>query len=1101
MIIFGNVLRARVLFMLLFCFVVALAADKGEKVHFDERLLTYKEIFNQVETQTGLITVFSNNELDMKTKVRLLLSDYSLTDLYAFILKGTDLEYEISEKYVVIRIAHKRSGGEKRKIQGLVTDASNSPLVGATISVKGTGIGTSANVTGNYQLNVPVKENVVLEASFVGMKPMQIVVLPGQTVVDFQLSPNETAIEEVEIVGAYGTRQKRSDLVGSLFQVDQKQLKSLPASRIDNVLEGLIPGLQVTVNTDAASSTKVRYDMRVRGEGSLSASSEPLWVIDGTPVYTGDRTNLVSGMNTSISPLSYINPDDIETITLLKDATAASIYGANGSNGVILVTTKTGKNSKLTVNVSQRNGISVINQSTKFKVLNASQYLMLAREAYVNAGKDLKNFPFQDNAMNSYTTTSTDWSDVFYGKGYTNQTNFSARGGTETAKYYVSGSYYKNQSTIIGNSQERYSTRANVNLKLNKRLSVAMNTTASYNTNTIFNPGDDYYALLPIYSPYNPDGSFRLYNQSLSGYNETTGAAVWSASRFLNSVAEREENDNYQRTGMVNNNLVVELNILKGLTLNSQLGVDYQSANEFDYEARSNWTGMDLVTGEKIGYATRNNATFLTLNAVERLNYDWVFGKSRINAFVALEAGSKGSTYLSAKGTGFVNDKVKEVSYAASTSASAGRSDSRTLSYFTQIAYAYDDRYFLTANGRRDGTSGFGNDSKWESFGSVGFSWNLHNEKFYPFDFIKVFKLKASYGTNGNSRIGTSEALGLYSYSESDNYAGTTGASLSGSPNPTLSWETAQMTNLGLRLKFWNWLDVELEGYWKKTNDLINKIDVSRTTGDTRVYRNSGVLMNKGIELRLEINVINKKNTELFLTFNGSHNKNVLLDLYNGIEKVMGNYLWREGTDVNTLYLIRWAGVDPRDGAPLWYDAKGNITRTYSINNRVAWKSSSPIMDGGFTTSFRYKRMRVNSQFTYVLGGYAFSSFGRNVSSDGYEIMSQNQSINQLDRWQKPGDIATTPKLIWGMSTKSVMNSTRYVYSKTNLKLKNVSVSYDIPPRFYRTLGIKSFALSLIGDNLGIWTPYDKSNRNSYKQSMSGYPMESTFSLGVDISF
>lgn len=209
----------------------------------------------------------------------------------------------------------------------------------------------------------------------------------------------------------------------------------------------------------------------------------------------------------------------------------------------------------------------------------------------------------------------------------------------------------------------------------------------------------------------------------------------------------------------------------------------------------------------------------------------------------------------------------------------------------------------------------------------------------------------------------------------------------------------------------------------------------------------------------------------------------------------------REGYDSNTFYLIRWAGVDPRDGAPLWYDANGNLTRTYSTNNRVPWKKSSPDLLGGISNVFTYKGFSLSSQMVYQIGGYAFSTFGRDVSSDGYLIMSQNQSVNQLDRWQKPGDVATTPKLIWGTSTKSMMNSTRYVYKTTYLKLKNIALSYQVPNKFYKSLGISSCNVSFIADNLGFWTPYDKSNRNSYKQSVSGYPMQTTYSLGLDLAF
>jgi TonB-linked SusC/RagA family outer membrane protein len=1081
----------------------AYSADTNKTITLSSRTLTLREIFSQVEKQTGLITVFSNNELDMTDTIKLESIHYKLKDLYTYILKNTNLEFDISEKYIVIkpRPRHpEKDGNQKRKITGRVMDEKGEPLPGANIIIKGTTTGAVANPEGYFELYIPVKDALVIEASFVGMEPTPVNITPEQNSIVFHLSLKERNIQEVIIVGAYGTSQKRSDLVSSVFQVNEKQLEMLPASRIDKILDGLIPGMQITYNSDDASNTKTRYNIRVRGEGSMSASNEPIWVIDGIPYYTGERTNLITGINTSVSPLSYINPADIESMTLLKDASATAIYGANGANGVILVTTKRGKNSEMQVSVSQRNGISKINESTRFKVLNAEQYLTLAREAYVNAGKDLNVFPFQDNALNSYSTTNTDWSKVFYGTGSTNQTNLSVSGGSDRISYYVSGSYFKEKSTIIGNTQERYSTHGYIDMKMNKWLRFIINTSASYNVNNNFNPGMDYFELLPIYSPYNADGTFRLYNREVSGINSTTGELTWSTSKFLNSVAEREENDDYQHAVALMNNASAEIRIIEGLNYTLQLGTDYQSINEYVYQARSNWSGVNLA-GKKIGYATKNSASFLNFTAIQRINFNRQFGKHMINAVLGMESSSKNTNTISATGSGFVNDKVKEVSYAVDKTGSGSRSTDKTLSYLFQGNYGFDNRYYLSISARRDGSSGFGPDAKWENYSSAGVSWNFHNEKFYPFKFIHVFKLKATYGTNGNSRIGTQEALGLYSYSESDNYMGNPGASLSGSPNPTLSWEIAHTTNLGIRLKFWDRIDLEIDAYWKRTKKLISKLDVSRTTGDTRVYRNSGEVMNKGIEMNIEALVVQNKNIDWMITVNASHNNNKLINLYNGIEKVMGNYIWREGYDMNTFYLIRWAGVDPRDGMPLWYDDKGNVTRTYSADNRVAWKSSSPILTGGLTNSFKYKNLTLSAQFSYVLGGYAFSTFGRNVSSDGYEIMDYNQSINQLDRWQKPGDITNTPKLLWGTSTKSVMNSTRYVYKTTYLNLKNIALSYMLPARFYKKLGITSCQISLIGDNLGLWTPYDKKNRNSYKQSISGYPMETTYTVGIDMSF
>lgn len=989
-----------------------------------------------------------------------------------------------------------RVAAQNVELIGNVKDVHGETLIGVNVVQKGTSNGTVTDLDGNFIIRVPADATLVF--SYIGYEKQEKI-WDGKSRMNITLKEDVAMLDDVVVIGAYGTVQKRTDMVGSAFQVNSDRIETLQVGRVDNLLEGIVPGLQVMPNSDDASSTKQRMNLRVRGKGSMSASNEPLWIVDGTRIFSGDRTNMVPGMSTSISPLSYLSADDIESITILKDATETSIYGADGANGVILVTTKGGAVGKTKVGLSLQTGIAQINQSTKFKVLNGSDYLMLAKESYLNSGRSMETFPFQDNDLNSYSSTDTDWSEIFYDTGYQTNAFLSLSGGKEGVSYYLSGGYFNSQSTVIGNTQERYSIRGNLEIEMSQKMDFSLIYAASYNTNDIFIPGNDYYKFLPIYTPYNPDGTFRLFNKSLAGL-DPNGNPVWQTSRFLNSVAEREENDNRQKAAVSNVNALLEYDIVEGLTSTTQFGIDYQGLNEDRYSARTNWSGMSTTEGG-IGYANRNNSTFMTWTAIERLNYNRTFGRHRVGGLLGFEASSKDIRTMGASGSGFINDKIKEVSYAVDRNGSSSRSTSRSLSYFLQGTYSYDQRYYFTVNARRDGNSGFGSDSQWGNFASAGASWNIHNEDFFQSDLVNVLKVKVSYGSNGNSRIGSQEALGLYSYGESHNYMGELGGSMSGSPNKKLSWETAYITNFGVRIKMFDRADLELEAYNKRTVNLLSNLDVSRTTGDTRSYRNSGEIINQGIEATLNVELLNNRDANWWAELNASHNRNKLIKLYNGIEKVMGNYIWREGYDLNTYYIIRWAGVDPRDGAPLWYDSEGNLTRTYNDQNRVPWKSSSPLLTGGISSKFTYKNYSVRALLTYVLGGYAFSTFGRNVMSDGLNIMSENQSVNQLDRWQKPGDVALSPKPIWGTSTRSVMSSTRHIYKTTHMKFKNVALSYALPEKVVKPLGIASCNLHLIADNLFVWTPYDKKDRNSYKQSMSGYPIETSFSLGVDLSF
>ena len=985
-------------------------------------------------------------------------------------------------------------------LQGRVTDQDGEPLIGATIRHSGGRIATITDADGRYSIKVPpTTEGFALIISYVGMKTQEISIGDRRTI-DVRLKTDAHMIQDVVVEGAYGTAQKRSDQVGSAFQVTSKDIELLPQDRLDKMLDGLMPGVQVNLQSDSPGNVRQRYNIRVRGEASLSASNEPLWVVDGTPIYTGEHTNLIPGMSYTISPLSFIDPADIASITVLKDASATSLYGADGANGVILVTTRQGKVGDTRLDVSLRYGIAHIDRSTAPKVLNGPEYLALAREAWSNAGMDMRYFPFNDNAQNTYSDKNTDWLDAFYDRGHTTQANVTASGGSQTGKYYVSAAYYENASTVKGNLSQRFSLHTNNELKFCKRFTATMGLQASYNVNDLFVLGRDYYEYLPILTPYNADGTPTQYYTITDGANDD-GTPHLVTNKFLNSIAERDENTFNQKTYYVNANFKLKYDILKGLTYTSQFGMDLQAAREEQYSAMSNWSGIS--GGEGVGYSTRNTNTITYWTTIHRLNYDRDLGKWHVNALGGFEASSKDYTYVAANGSGFINDKIQDVSYAEERRGSNSSSTTRKVSFLAQGSLSYDKRYYLVFNGRRDGNSQFGSDVRWGNFGSMGLSWNIHNENWFGVEPIDILKLKFSYGMNGNSRLGSQEALGLYSYGSSYMYAGQMGGVMSGCPNSKLSWETTYMTNYGLRVELFHRFDFELEGYHNVTKNLLSNLDVSRTTGDTRAYRNVGEISNTGIELTVTTHNIVSDHEDGFTwntQLNLSHNSNKLLKLYNGIQKNFNNTSWIEGYDINTYFLVRWAGVDPRNGAPLWLDKDGNVTTQYSTDNRVPGDSPSPLASGALTNDFKWHGLSLHVMLNYTLGGYAFSSFARAANSDGLNVATENQSIDQLRRWQHPGDMALNPKPIWGVSTQSVMNSTRYLYDKTNVRLQNVTLSYQLPKAWSQRMSMRNMTVSLMCDNLAMWVPY-KTDINSYKTAISGYPLERSFTLTLNANF
>lgn len=988
-------------------------------------------------------------------------------------------------------------------VSGVVLDVSGEPLIGVTIQQKGTENKALTDMNGRYSLRLKPESSKTLILTYVGMKTKTLVAT-GATM-NITMEEDAHALQDVVVVGAYGTAQKRSDLVGSAYQVNAEQLKGLPKQRLDVILEGLIPGVKIDPNTTDPGSPRTRFNVRVRGESSLNASNEPLWVIDGTPLYTGDKTNMMPGTSYSISPLSFINPDDIESITVLKDATSTSIYGADGANGVILVTTKRGHEGRLTIQAAVQYGVSNIDDSTAPKVLNAAQWMELAKSAYKNAGLDMRIFPFQDNDMNRYSATDTNWRDIYYGTGHNFNANVSLKGGSQRTDYFLSGQYYKKKSTVKGNDQQRFTLNSNLGFQLTKNLKVSVDLSASYNDNDLFALGREYYQLLPIYSPYNADGTIRLYNKVVTGIDDN-GNLIYSTQRFItNSVAEREQNTNNQKAWFLKGNFKLKYDILKGLSYTGQFSYDYQSTLEQIYNSQKNWTGMSKE-GNPLGYSRRSSADYTNWATIHRFNFNQVFGKHHIGGVLGFEAKSNASVTMYVTGQGFINDKVQNVSYANTRDGYNSSSKANKVSFLGQASYSYDQRYYLTVNARKDGNSQFGTDVRWANFASMGVSWNMHNEKWFRIPWLNVLKLKASYGSNGNSRLGSQESLGTYQYGESFSYNGEMGGVQGQSPNSKLSWETTYMTNLGIRLAVLNRIDFEFEYYHNKTKNLLSQLPVSLLTGDTRVYRNIGELLNQGVEFTLTTYNIKPKRENGFswkTEVNLSHNSNKLTKSYRGTQVNFSDGIsWIEGEDTKTYYLVRWAGVDPYDGSPMWYDAKGNITKNYdSVNNRVRGKSMNPTITGGMTNSFTYKSISLRFQLAYQFGGYINSSFASLMNSDGYRILSENQAIEQLLRWQRPGDIARNPKAIAKTSTNSSRSSTRFLYKKDIVRLQNVVLNYQLPRNIVKGWGLSDASVSLIGDNLLAYSPYSGKNHNSYKTLMSGYPLERTFSIAFNVAF
>ncbi|WP_181163784.1 SusC/RagA family TonB-linked outer membrane protein [Pontibacter mangrovi] len=1052
----------------------------SQPIYLDMGNVSLEELLAALEEQYGVDFAYSPSLLPLDTQVSTQYQGQPLALILDELFGSLHITYQLKGNRIILTKPAKEKQVERTVSGQVYAEEDNVPLIGVTVAVKGTGKGTVTDEEGRYRLAIS-SEDAVLVFSYMGKLPQQVPV-KARKEINVQLRDDLVQLQSVVVTG-YGTQQRKEDLVGSVEFVTAEKLKYRPADRVDQLLEGVVPGLRFEVQSDDASSARPRYQTRIRGAASFSASNEPLWIVDGVPVYTGGSTNLIPGVSASVSPLSYLNPSDIESVTVLKDAAATSIYGANGANGVVLITTKRGKSGEDRLSVRVRKGINHISD-TKFQVLSGDEFRELAREAYANSGLDPAAYPYGGEV----DTVNTSWYDAFFRTGQTSDYNLSLTGGNERTKYFISSGYYKEDKTMLANSTQRLSTRINLDQRIGKRLNLNFRMGGSYNKNKLFTPGDYYYTTRPNINPYQANGDFAL-------RDAVTG------NKLFNKLAEAAQNDHNQHTFAVNGNMGAVLVIAEGLDFTSRNGIDFYSIREDQYASRKNWSGRDLE-GNPMGYADRAQTTFLKWISINRLNYSKSFGKHQVDALLGTEASDGQRTSLSGSGYNFANDQIKEITYTPyeTQRANSSAEEESALSMFSNLTYNWDRRYYVTVNFRRDGNSRFGNDVRWANFASAGASWNLHHEPFWKSKTVNFLKLKASYGTNGNSRIGNYAAKGLYSFGANYAYDNSPGAVISTGENPDFSWETTYMLNTGVRIGFWDRIYLEGEVYSNVTENLIDKVDVTRASGQTRIYRNVGKVRNAGVEFTLSTVNINYRDLQWTTDVNLAHNRNKILALYNGNDKSFGTSIRQVGRDASTLYLVRWAGVDPRDGAPLWYDAAGNLTRVYDVNNRVPVGSANPDFFGGITNRVSYKNFSLSVLLNYTVGGYAFSSLRRNAESDGLYYMDDNQSKNQLDRWQRPGDMATTPKLIWGVSQSSMRNSTRFVHEKTNLRLQNISLAYSLPSDLAGKFFMQQASAFVQLDNAGFWTPYkNRSDRNTYKNSFSPYPVERVISVGINL--
>lgn len=997
---------------------------------------------------------------------------------------------------------------QNRTVTGKVTDDKGSPLANASVVVKGTNLGTSTSADGSFSLSVPSNASALV-ASYVGLGDKEISLTTADSYT-ISLSTAAGTMNEVVVV-AYGTQQRRK-VTGAIGKVSGAQVENIPMSSVDQMLQGKVAGLQSVSPSGQPGSIQ---QIRIRGIGSISSSSAPLWIIDGVPVNTGD----FSGATNSSNLLAGLNPNDIESISVLKDAASASIYGSRAANGVIIVTTKKGRAGKTKIRVDGEFGQNDIAFFPDLaKPLNRDQIKELTTEGIFNVGGGQPDVDQILDALGYNTTANYNWLDLVKRKGQQQQINVSASGGDAKTQFFLSGGYFKQVSEIIGSDFKRYSANTSLRHQASKRLALG----ANLNLSTFHQEGESEsanfrnpiiaaLALLPSQEAYNPDGS--------PNYDPNVFYQIF------NPLAIRQYDRLSNQTSKLLGSAFAEFNILDNLKITSRYGVDYSTIEEYNYfnPFFGDFSSNDPSTTGL--FYTRYNRIFnwVWTNLADYNFHAW---QDKLSGHVTVGYEAQKSKQLTQDGGGTGLPLTTSIVYPSPVTPQTPTYDGSDYAFTSLLSKAdisYLNRYTLSGSIRRDGSSRFGSDNRYGAFWSVGAAWNIDQENFMQnINLISLLKLRASYGVNGNAEIGNYAWRTIYSFGGT--YNGLPGSfpqtiapgvttNLIYNDNGTvgnsdLTWEQNQPLDIGLEFGILkNRITVEADYYSRKTNHLLLAEPLSLTSGFPSFSNNVGAMVNKGLELTVEGTPVKTKDITWTVTFNGSWNKNEVTKLREGQSEIINlPYIIREGEDVQSIYTRLWAGADPQTGDPLWYkDAtKKETTNDFSQATRSIIGSASPKGFGGLSSTFTYKFVSLDVQFNYQYGNYVYDQWGFLYTGDG-GFGALNHNRKELARWQKPGDITDIPRYDFNNATNSNAASTRYFYKGDYIRLRNLALRFEMPPSVLKRLMLSRLSFYVRGTNL--WTKaFDKNITMDPEQSIDGtndlqffIPKSMTVGLNIEL--
>lgn len=952
-------------------------------------------------------------------------------------------------------------------VKGQVTShEDNEPLIGVAIMQEGTTNGVVTDFDGNYAIELKGVDKAVLVFSYIGMKTQLHTVNNSTGILDIVMQSDAEVMEEVVVV-AYGTR-KKGTIAGSVSTVKSDKVANVPAAGFDQALQGQTPGLTVLSNSGEPSKAAT---FQIRGTNSINSGTAPLFILDGVPITSSD--------------FNTISPSDIESISVLKDASSTSIYGARAANGVVVITTKRGTvMDKAKVVLRTQVGFSEL-AGNNWTLMNTAERIQFEQELGLDKGQD----------YDKLRLTDVNWQEaVFNDRAMLQNYDLSISRATDKLNYFVSGSFYDQDGIAQGSTFRRYNLRANADVKASNWLKVGTNSMVAYEE--VQQAEDGQYALytpisacrfmLPYWNPYREDGSIA-----------SSKDGSWTGTTY-NPVEWMENNPVLNKKYKALTVLYAEITPIENLTIRSQFGVDY-SHSTADMKSYPSFPGNN-----GIGNAGRSSYDMMSLTITNTANYRFnVKDKHSFNVMLGQEGVDYRSEGFQVITSGQNNDFLTDLASGTRASMWSNSFSSYSyLSFFGRGEYSFDDRFYADFSIRADASSRFGKNGRWGTFWSVGLMWNLKQEEFMKrFDWLTTAQIAFSTGTSGNSEIPNYDHLELVGGGA--NYMGTAGIAPISEGNPDLGWEQLWATNLAFHLGFFNRVNVDLELYNKRTSNMLMLVPQSYSNnGFGSRWDNVGVMINRGAELAVNADVIRTRDFTWNVNANVSYNKNEITELYNGLSEyeIAGTSTKLVvGHSVGEFYTNRYAGVNPANGDALWYTKEGELTTEYNESDKVmVGKNYIAPWQGGFGTTLSWKGFSLNAQFSWVADRWMFNNDRFFEESNGlYTVYNQSRRL-LYDRWKKPGDVTDIPR--YGITPQ--MDS-RFLEDASFLRLKNLTLGYAVPQNWLeKTHFFDSARIYVQGQNLLTFTKFSgidpESSSNIYAAQ---YPMSRQFTLGIELSF